>query len=242
MQKNRARFDVDYTGTPMPPPEAVKEGKAPPLSDEERLFQESVREFATEELAPKVMGMDRAQSMDPAVVSRLFEMGLMGIEIPDQHGGTGSDFFTSVLVVYLVALGVGSAWASRRGGRVARVEPDLAVAHAALGLFMLAAVAAVNRLPYWYLRLYHAWEPATLAGVVAMSSTLVWLGLFLGGCFGLTCKCPAPAPLEPGRYQIVKSSLDGFVTGVVEVRPEGVQVRYTTRAGGPRYVDLAVSK
>ena len=44
---------------------------------------------------------------------------------------------------------------------------------------MLAAVAAVNRLPYWYLRLYHAWEPATLAGVVAMSSTLVWLGLFL---------------------------------------------------------------
>lgn len=93
--------------------------------------------------------------------------------------GSTTYAFTSVLVVYLVALGVGSAWASRRGGRVARVEPDLAVAHAALGLFMLAAVAAVNRLPYWYLRLYDAWEPATLAGVVAMSSTLVWLVLFL---------------------------------------------------------------
>src|SRR5688500_6961676 len=69
------------------------------LTDEERLFQEAVREFATDELAPKIMEMERAQAMDPAVVSRLFELGLMGIEIPDQYGGTGSDFFTSVLVV-----------------------------------------------------------------------------------------------------------------------------------------------
>jgi alkylation response protein AidB-like acyl-CoA dehydrogenase len=69
------------------------------LSDEERLFQETVREFATTELAPKVMEMDRAQVMDPSVVSRLFELGLMGVEIPEQYGGAGSDFFTSVLVV-----------------------------------------------------------------------------------------------------------------------------------------------
>jgi alkylation response protein AidB-like acyl-CoA dehydrogenase len=69
------------------------------LSDEERLFQETVREFATTEFAPKVMEMDRAQVMDPSVVSRLFELGLMGVEIPEQYGGAGSDFFTSVLVV-----------------------------------------------------------------------------------------------------------------------------------------------
>jgi len=69
------------------------------LSENERLFQETVREFATEELAPKVTEMDRAQAMDPGIVSRLFELGLMGIEIPEQYGGTGSDFFTSVLVV-----------------------------------------------------------------------------------------------------------------------------------------------
>jgi alkylation response protein AidB-like acyl-CoA dehydrogenase len=69
------------------------------LTEDERLFQEVVREFATTELAPKVTEMDRAQTMDPGVVSRLFELGLMGVEIPEQYGGTGSDFFTSVLVV-----------------------------------------------------------------------------------------------------------------------------------------------
>jgi alkylation response protein AidB-like acyl-CoA dehydrogenase len=69
------------------------------LTDDERLFQETVREFAAEEIAPKVGEMDRAQSMDPGIVRRLFELGLMGIEIPEQYGGTGSDFFTSVLVV-----------------------------------------------------------------------------------------------------------------------------------------------
>ncbi len=69
------------------------------LTDQERLFQEAVREFATTELAPKVMEMDRAQAMDPGIVRRLFELGLMGIEVPDALGGTGADFFTSVLVV-----------------------------------------------------------------------------------------------------------------------------------------------
>jgi alkylation response protein AidB-like acyl-CoA dehydrogenase len=69
------------------------------LTDDERLFQETVREFAAEEIAPKVTEMDRAQLMDPAIVSRLFELGLMGVEIPERYGGTGSDFFTSVLVV-----------------------------------------------------------------------------------------------------------------------------------------------
>jgi alkylation response protein AidB-like acyl-CoA dehydrogenase len=69
------------------------------LTDQERLFQEAVREFATEELAPKVSEMDRAQAMDAGIVRRLFELGLMGIEVPDAIGGTGADFFTSVLVV-----------------------------------------------------------------------------------------------------------------------------------------------
>ena len=69
------------------------------LTEQEVLFQETVREFATTEVAPKVMAMDRAQTMDPAIVARLFELGLMGIEVPDALGGTGADFFTSVLVV-----------------------------------------------------------------------------------------------------------------------------------------------
>jgi len=69
------------------------------LTGQERMFQEAVREFATTELAPKVMEMDRAQAMDAGLIQRLFELGLMGVEVADAQGGTGADFFTSVLVV-----------------------------------------------------------------------------------------------------------------------------------------------
>lgn len=69
------------------------------LSEQERMFQEAVRDFATSEIAPRVMDMDQAQKMDADLIGQLFEMGLMGIEIPEMHGGTGADFFTSVLVV-----------------------------------------------------------------------------------------------------------------------------------------------
>jgi alkylation response protein AidB-like acyl-CoA dehydrogenase len=81
------------------------------LSEDERLFQETVREFAAISIAPKVMEMDRAQVIDPGIVRRLFELGLMGVEIPDQLGGTGSSFFTSVLVVE----------------EISRVDPSVAV-------------------------------------------------------------------------------------------------------------------
>ena len=69
------------------------------LSEQERMFQDAVRDFAHSEIAPKTMEMDQAQKMDPGIVSQLFELGLMGIEIPESYGGTGADFFTSVLVV-----------------------------------------------------------------------------------------------------------------------------------------------
>ena len=69
------------------------------LSEQERMFQEAVRDFATSEVAPRVMEMDQSQVMDPGIVRQLFELGLMGVEIPEVHGGTGADFFTSVLVV-----------------------------------------------------------------------------------------------------------------------------------------------
>jgi len=69
------------------------------LTEQERMFQEAVRDFATSEIAPKAMEMDEAQQMDQGIIDQLFELGLMGIEIPEQFGGTGADFFTSVLVV-----------------------------------------------------------------------------------------------------------------------------------------------
>ena len=69
------------------------------LSEQEQMFREAVREFAESEIAPRVMEMDEAQQIDLSLLPSLFEMGLMGIEIPEQYGGTGADFFTSILVV-----------------------------------------------------------------------------------------------------------------------------------------------
>ncbi|TVP73022.1 MAG: acyl-CoA dehydrogenase [Gemmatimonadales bacterium] len=63
------------------------------------MFQEAVRDFARSEIAPRVARMDEAQKMDSDLIPQLFELGLMGIEIPEEFGGAGSTFFTSVLVV-----------------------------------------------------------------------------------------------------------------------------------------------
>lgn len=69
------------------------------LTEQERMFQEAARDFANAEIAPKIMEMDEAAQMDPALLPQLFEMGLMGIEIPEEFGGTGAEFFTSILIV-----------------------------------------------------------------------------------------------------------------------------------------------
>ncbi len=69
------------------------------LTEQERMFQEAVRDFAAAEIAPKVSEMDASGQMDPSLIAGLFEMGLMAIEIPEEFGGTGADFFTSILVV-----------------------------------------------------------------------------------------------------------------------------------------------
>jgi len=69
------------------------------LSEEEAMFREAVRDFAESEIAPLAMGMDQDQALDPDLIPQLFELGLMGVEIPESMGGTGSTFFTSILVV-----------------------------------------------------------------------------------------------------------------------------------------------
>ena len=69
------------------------------LSEEERMFREAVRDFAESEVAPLVAAMDEVQEIDPSLLPMLFELGLMGIEVPEEFGGADSGFFTSVLVV-----------------------------------------------------------------------------------------------------------------------------------------------
>jgi alkylation response protein AidB-like acyl-CoA dehydrogenase len=69
------------------------------LNEEERMFQEAVRDFAQSEIAPKATEMDKAQQLDSDLIGQLFELGLMGVEIPEAYGGTGATFFTAALVV-----------------------------------------------------------------------------------------------------------------------------------------------
>ncbi len=69
------------------------------LSDVEQMFGDAVRDFATSEISPLVSQMDRSQQLDSGLITQLFELGLMGIEIPEEFGGAGSNLFTSVLVV-----------------------------------------------------------------------------------------------------------------------------------------------
>ena len=68
-------------------------------SEEERMFRETVRRFAAEQIAPLVRSMDEAQQMDAGLVRRLFDLGLMGIAIPEQYGGAGGSFFDAILAV-----------------------------------------------------------------------------------------------------------------------------------------------
>ncbi len=69
------------------------------LSEDEQMFRSSVREFAEGELRPRVEKMDEDGKLDPALIKQCFELGLMGIETPDEYGGAGASFFTAILAV-----------------------------------------------------------------------------------------------------------------------------------------------
>ena len=69
------------------------------LSEDEQLFRETVRKFAVAEIGPRVRSMDEAQQMDSKLLRQLFELGLMGIEIPEQYGGPGGTFFEAIVAV-----------------------------------------------------------------------------------------------------------------------------------------------
>ena len=74
------------------------------LSDEERMFQSSVLSFAKEQVAPKVESMDREGALDKSLLPALFELGVMGIEVPAEYGGAESSFFTAILAVEAMAV------------------------------------------------------------------------------------------------------------------------------------------
>jgi len=69
------------------------------LSEEERFFQSTVRKFAQAEIRPYVREMDEAGVFRKEIIRQFFEMGLMGIEIPEEYGGQGGTFFQAILAV-----------------------------------------------------------------------------------------------------------------------------------------------
>jgi alkylation response protein AidB-like acyl-CoA dehydrogenase len=69
------------------------------LAADEALFRDSVYEFATREVRPLVREMDEKASIPRGLIDRLFDLGVMGIEIPETHGGAGATFFHAVLAV-----------------------------------------------------------------------------------------------------------------------------------------------
>ena len=68
-------------------------------SEDENMFRASVREFAEGEIRQRVEAMDEHAKMDPGLIRQLFELGLMGVETPEEYEGTGASFFMAIIGV-----------------------------------------------------------------------------------------------------------------------------------------------
>ena len=83
-------------------PETVLQSPAAPLtvlSDDELLFRDNVRQFADEKVRPLAREMDEKGVFDNSLIDQFFQLGLMGIEVPEQFGGAGGKFFEAILAV-----------------------------------------------------------------------------------------------------------------------------------------------
>jgi alkylation response protein AidB-like acyl-CoA dehydrogenase len=84
------------------PETALRELTATPLtslSEDEVLFRENVRQFAEEKVRPLAKEMDEKGVFDKSLIEQFFQLGLMGIEVPEQYGGAGGKFFEAILAV-----------------------------------------------------------------------------------------------------------------------------------------------
>jgi alkylation response protein AidB-like acyl-CoA dehydrogenase len=69
------------------------------LSPDETLFRDTIRDFARNEITPLVRTMDEEQAFDPSLLRKLFQLGLMGIQVPEAYGGAAGTLFEAVLAV-----------------------------------------------------------------------------------------------------------------------------------------------
>src|ERR1035438_6874215 len=83
-------------------PETLQLANATPLttlSEDEILFRDNVRQFAEDKIRPLAKEMDEKAIFDHGLLEQFFQLGLMGIEIPEQYGGAGGKFFEAILAV-----------------------------------------------------------------------------------------------------------------------------------------------
>ncbi|GAB4368167.1 MAG: acyl-CoA dehydrogenase [Acidobacteriota bacterium] len=73
------------------------------LTDDQEMLVTEVRRFCDEVVSPRVREMDEKGQLDPAILEHLFEMGLMGIDVPDEYGGSGMGFTEAILVIMELA-------------------------------------------------------------------------------------------------------------------------------------------
>ena len=88
---------------PCPPDDPVRQADTTPglttLREDEALFRNSVYQFADREIRPAVREMDEQARIPRQLIDKLFELGVMGIEVPESQGGSGAGFFHAVLAV-----------------------------------------------------------------------------------------------------------------------------------------------
>jgi alkylation response protein AidB-like acyl-CoA dehydrogenase len=84
-------------------PEATLQLPSPPplttFTEDEILFRDNIHQFADEKVRPLVREMDEKGVFDKNLIHEFFQLGLMGIEIPEQYGGGGGKFFEAILAV-----------------------------------------------------------------------------------------------------------------------------------------------
>src|SRR5215467_5040980 len=84
-------------------PEATLQKSPPPplvaLSEDEILLRDNIRQFAEERVRPKVREMDEKGVFEHELIEQFFQLGLMGIEVPEEFGGSGGSFFEAILAV-----------------------------------------------------------------------------------------------------------------------------------------------
>src|SRR4029077_18359880 len=99
--KLRSSLNLYLEGAFMP--DAILQALSPsPLTtftEDEIMFRDNIRQFADEKVRPLVKEMDEKGVFDKDLIHQFFQLGLMGIEIPEQYGGGGAKFFEAILAV-----------------------------------------------------------------------------------------------------------------------------------------------